>query len=114
MILIVDSGATKTDWCFGTTLHDCQACSYRRYQPFHLTEEKIKQILQESLLAQLPFPQEEVKAVFFYGAGCTPEKAGKLSGLLAEVFSYASIQVESDLLGLPGHCASISQELPAY
>ena len=40
-----------------------------------------------------------MKAVFFYGAGCTPEKAGKLSGLLAEVFSYASIQVESDLLG---------------
>ena len=21
MILIADSGATKTDWCFGTTLH---------------------------------------------------------------------------------------------
>ena len=99
MILIADSGATKTDWCFGTTLHDCQLVHTEGINPFHLTEEKIKQILQESLLAQLPFPQEEVKAVFFYGAGCTPEKAGKLSGLLAEVFSYASIQVESDLLG---------------
>lgn len=99
MILIADSGATKTDWCFGTTLHDCQLVHTEGINPFHLTEEKIKQILQESLLAQLPFPQEKVKAVFFYGAGCTPEKAGKLSGLLAEVFSYASIQVESDLLG---------------
>ena len=99
MILIADSGATKTDWCFGNTLHDCQVVHTEGINPFHLTEEKIKQILQESLLAQLPFPQEEVKAVFFYGAGCTPEKAGKLSGLLAEVFSYASIQVESDLLG---------------
>ena len=40
-----------------------------------------------------------MKAIFFYGAGCTPEKAGKLSGLLAEAFLHATIQVESDLLG---------------
>lgn len=86
MILIADSGATKTDWCFGNTLHDCQVVHTEGINPFHLTEEKIKQILQESLILQLPFPKEEVKAVFFYGAGCTPEKAGKLSGLLAEAF----------------------------
>ena len=99
MILIADSGATKTDWCFGNTLHDCQVVHTEGINPFHLTEEKIKQLLQESLLAQLPFPQEEVKAIFFYGAGCTPEKAGKLSGLLAEAFPHATIQVEGDLLG---------------
>ena len=99
MILIADSGATKTDWCFGNTLHDCQVVHTEGINPFHLTEEKIKQLLQESLLAQLPFPQEEVKAIFFYGAGCTPEKAGKLSGLLAETFPHATIQVEGDLLG---------------
>lgn len=99
MILIADSGATKTDWCFGNTLHDCQVVHTEGINPFHLTEEKIKQILQESLIQQLPFSKEEVKAVFFYGAGCTPEKAGKLSGLLAEAFPYATIQVESDLLG---------------
>ena len=99
MILIADSGATKTDWCFGNTLHDCQVVHTEGINPFHLTEEKIKQILQESLILQLPFPKEEVKAVFFYGAGCTPEKAGKLSGLLAEAFPHATIQVESDLLG---------------
>lgn len=99
MILIADSGATKTDWCFGNTLHDCQVVHTEGINPFHLTEEKIKQILQESLIQQLPFSKEEVKAVFFYGAGCTPEKAGKLSGLLAEAFPHATIQVESDLLG---------------
>ena len=47
MILIADSGATKTDWCFGNTLHDCQVVHTEGINPFHLTEEKIKQILQE-------------------------------------------------------------------
>ena len=50
MILIADSGATKTDWCFGNTLHDCQVVHTEGINPFHLTEEKIKQILQESLI----------------------------------------------------------------
>ena len=40
MILIADSGATKTDWCFGTTLHDCQLVHTEGINPFHLTEEK--------------------------------------------------------------------------
>lgn len=99
MILIADSGSTKTDWCFGTTLHNCQIIHTEGINPFHLTEEKIRQILRESLLAQQPFLKEEVKTVFFYGAGCTPEKGEKLFGLLAEAFPYACIQVESDLLG---------------
>lgn len=99
MILIADSGATKTDWCFGTTLQNCQIIHTEGINPFHLTEEKIKQILQETLVEQLPFQKEKVKAIFFYGSGCTPEKAGKLSNVLAEVFPCASIQVESDLLG---------------
>lgn len=114
MILIADSGATKTDWCFGNTLHDCQVVHTEGINPFHLTEEKIKQLLQESLLAQLPFPQEEVKAIFFYGAGCTPEKAGNLSGLLAEAFLTQPSRWKVICLELPVHCASISRELPAY
>ena len=52
MILIADSGATKTDWCFGNTLHDCQVVHTEGINPFHLTEEKIKQLLQESLLVR--------------------------------------------------------------
>lgn len=66
MILIADSGATKTDWCFGNTLYDCQVVHTEGINPFHLTEEKIKQIIQESLIQQLPFSKEEVKAVFLW------------------------------------------------
>ena len=103
MILIADSGATKTDWCFGNTLHDCQVVHTEGINPFHLTEEKIKQLLQESLLAQLPFPQEEVKAIFFYGAVYSPKHS------LTQPSRWKVICLE-----LPVHCASISRELPAY
>lgn len=114
MILIADSGATKTDWCFGNTLHDCQVVHTEGINPFHLTEEKIKQLLQESLLAQLPFPQEEVKAIFFYGAGCTLKKPASSPVYSPKHSLTQPSRWKVICLELPVHCASISRELPAY
>ena len=103
MILIADSGATKTDWCFGNTLHDCQVVHTEGINPFHLTEEKIKQILQESLIQQLPFSKEEVKAVLASSPVYSPKHS------LTQPSRWKVICLE-----LPGHCVSISRELPAY
>lgn len=40
-----------------------------------------------------------VTHVFFYGAGCTPEKKVVVRELLEQVFKKATVEVESDMLG---------------
>lgn len=99
MILIADSGATKTDWCVGTTLHHSQIIQTEGINPFHQEADKISQILRDRLLPQLPCPPSDIQAVYFYGAGCTPDKIEKLYSLLIQVFPQSKVEVHSDLMG---------------
>ncbi len=99
MILIADSGATKTDWCFGTTLHHSQIVQTEGINPFHQDADKINQILHNGLLPQLTCPSSDIQGVFFYGAGCTPEKIEKLASIFNQLFPHAAVEVHSDLLG---------------
>lgn len=98
MILIADSGATKTDWCFGCSLTNHHIIQTNGINPFHQSSEQIKRILSEELLPQLPV-EREVTNLFFYGAGCTPEKSILVRDALLCFFEGAEIQVTSDLLG---------------
>ena len=99
MILIADSGATKTDWCFGTPLHHSQIVQPEGITPFHQDANKIYEILRNGLFPQLPCPSSDIQAVFFYGAGCTPVKIEKLTSLFSRLFPHAAVEVHSDLLG---------------
>lgn len=99
MILIADSGATKTDWCVGTTLHHSQIIQTEGINPFHQEADKINLILHNRLLPQLPCSPSDIQTVFFYGAGCTPDKIEKLSYLLVQAFPHAKVEVHSDLMG---------------
>lgn len=104
MILIADSGSTKTDWAWiknGTIVHRATTAGIN---PVHQTEEEI-----EKVVTQL-FPRKEegewrkentsLKWVFFYGSGCIPEKKGVVEKVLRKVFPEAEkIEVENDLLG---------------
>ena len=94
MILIADSGSTKTDWCIGSSF----TIQTKGINPFHQSEEVIQQILNNELLPQLP---EEVliDAIYFYGAGCTPEKSPIIQRALSHCFPQCTIEVNSDLLG---------------
>ena len=71
MILIADSGATKTDWVFGDSVTGSQPIHTQGINPFHLTEQEIRLIISEQLVGQLPFSPENISHIFFYGAGCT-------------------------------------------
>lgn len=97
MILIADSGATKTDWCVtgGSTSAIVHTTGIN---PFHQSKETIQRILTNELLPQLA---EEVSfcAIYFYGAGCTPEKSMILKDILADYFPESYIEVKSDLWG---------------
>lgn len=98
MILIADSGATKTDWCLGENKADAQIIQTQGINPFHQTKEHIAQILSEELLPQLG-EAKTVSHIHFYGAGCTPEKSVIVKEELETLFPQAEIEVQSDLLG---------------
>lgn len=98
MILIADSGATKTDWCFGTNIQNTQIIQTQGINPFHQSETHIRKILSEELLPQLK-NTEKPSHIYFYGAGCTPEKAIIVHEEVQKIFEEAEICVESDLLG---------------
>lgn len=96
MILIADSGSTKTDWALE---NNRQPIHTPGINPFFQTEEEISRQLAETLLPQLEDPHA-VTAIYFYGAGCTPQKAGIVKAALAVHFPKAHpIEVGSDLLG---------------
>ena len=98
MILIADSGATKTDWCLGENKADAQIIQTQGINPFHQTKEHIARVLSEELLPQLG-EAKTVSHIHFYGAGCTPEKSVIVKEELETFFPQAEIEVQSDLLG---------------
>lgn len=99
MILIADSGATKTDWCIGKSDAGYRIIQTEGINPFHQSEEKVRSILESQLLPSL-FPYlPDIQAVFFYGAGCTPSRSESIRKALIHYFPSLPVMVESDLLG---------------
>ena len=73
MILLADSGSTKTDWCLVTdgkpVLHVCT----KGTNPFFQTTDEISEEIASNLMPKLE--RSVIDAVYFYGAGCAfPEK----------------------------------------
>lgn len=110
MILIADSGSTKTDWCVVLNGTPIKRISTKGLNPFFQSEEEVQQELAHSLLPQLP--EGTINSVYFYGAGCTPEKAPVIRRAIADSLPIVgNIKAYSDMLaaarGLYGHEAGI-------
>lgn len=99
MILVADSGSTKTAWCLVENPN--HVIHTQGINPFQQNEEEICAILQHELLPKLSegvTPQ--LSTIHFYGAGCTSEKAEIVASALRQVIgTSATIHVESDMLG---------------
>ena len=96
MILIADSGSTKTDWCVVENGEFILRFKTRGMNPFFQTEEEIGKEIEAGLLPSLK--GFEPSAIYFYGAGCAfPEKNNMIR---RAVNRYLSVPVEvgSDLL----------------
>ncbi|MDP4184385.1 MAG: ATPase [Bacteroidota bacterium] len=96
MILIADSGSTKTEW----TLVDKGEVRFRIYtpgiNPFYQTTEEIIEVL-NSKAFQVP---DNVQKIVFYGAGCAfPEKIEIVAKAIAYFSPGTTIEIESDLVG---------------
>lgn len=111
MMLIADSGSTKTDWCVILDNTPIKRIGTKGLNPFFQSEEEIQQELTHSLLPQLP--EGTIDSVYFYGAGCTPEKATTLRRAIADSLPVVgNIKAYSDMLaaarGLCGREAGIT------
>ena len=113
MILIADSGSTKTDWCVILNGTPIKRIGTKGLNPFFQSEEEIQQELTHSLLPQLP--EGTINSVYFYGAGCTPEKAPVLRRAIADSLPVVgNIKAYSDMLAAswphnPRAAANISE-----
>ena len=101
MKLVVDSGSTKTDWGFFSTVYDLKAIKTQGVNPCHQSEEEIRTIIRQELI---PNTQDmdlaAISQVFYYGAGCATESiCTQMAALLKEFFPNAAITVDSDMLG---------------
>ena len=111
MMLIADSGSTKTDRCVILDNTPIKRIGTKGLNPFFQSEEEIQQELTHSLLPQLP--EGTIDSVYFYGAGCTPEKAPTLRRAIADSLPIVgNIKAYSDMLaaarGLCGREAGIT------
>jgi glucosamine kinase len=96
MILIADSGSTKTSWCFSEKGKEPELFNTGGVNPFFRTTENIVTEWKETPLAELI---GKVNRVFFYGAGVVNnEKASVIKKALDVFFPKAEKEVHSDLL----------------
>ena len=132
MILIADSGSTKTDWTLllsspeKNTNNVIATFKTQGITPIHQTAADIRQILGQELMSQLStFPRAHLvsmgvldtslvqhASVCFYGSGCTPAHVPMMKQVLNEVLSPKDVEVHSDLMAaaraLCGHDAGIA------
>lgn len=114
MILIADSGSTKVHWCLVTASGQCSDFRTDGINPMFQTCDAMRNSICNQLLPQIAplLWAGTLTHVFFYGAGCTPEKKVFVQKALETVFKKAQIQVESDMVGaargLLGHNAGVA------
>lgn len=97
MILIADSGSTKTEW---QTIKGSEAVQFatQGYNPYFWEADSLRAAMRVALGGKVP--QDRVEQVHFYGAGCSSDdKTEIIKNALKENFPEASIYVYHDLLG---------------
>ncbi|MEG0947789.1 MAG: ATPase [Bacteroidales bacterium] len=98
MILIADSGSTKTEWCVCDQHRPLKKIYTKGINPFYLSEKEISGIIEQELIPEVK--DEPIRSVFFYGAGCAfPEKNKMIENVFKERMPHADCSVNSDLLG---------------
>lgn len=111
MILLADSGSTKTDWCLVDQKNNVTKVRTAGINPFFQSSEEIANELATHLVPHLP--TTHLESVYFYGAGCTKEKSPIVAEALKKQFEITgACEVATDMLaaarGLCGHQPGIA------
>lgn len=117
MILIADSGSTKTDWSLLSPTIDIRFTT-SGLNPYHQDRRQMESVLKDvadRVTACQPV-ETETLSVYFYGSGVRPEQEAPMADLLrASLPKVEKIETHSDLLGaaraLCGHNCGIASIL---
>lgn len=102
MILIVDSGSTKTDWCFVSHKHTTHTIHTKGINPVVQSQEEVRQTIEVDMeveARQKAINLNDVDQIHYYGAGCVADKTHIIGQMLRNVFhKNAAITIESDIM----------------
>ncbi|PSL04406.1 N-acetylglucosamine kinase [Cecembia rubra] len=110
MILIADSGASKTDWRLINKEGEIAQHRGIGFNPNYQTAAEMTSDLQDEFLLNL---RSEVEVIYYYGAGCTSAKnREQVENALRTVFKHADVLVDHDMMAAAratcGHEAGIA------
>jgi len=97
MILVADSGSSKTDWMAYSPGHTL-SFSTQGINPYFVNAHDVVRILTKN--RDLAAYASSIKEVYFFGSGCSsPDKHEIISNGLSAFFTNAFISVDHDLIG---------------
>ena len=95
MILLADSGSTKTDWVLYGNNAIVTRIKTQGLNPTLQETTEIYSILKEELAGRIDATLPE--AIYYYGAGCAYENANlRIRKALEQVFNTRNIEINSD------------------
>ncbi|MDR3267934.1 MAG: N-acetylglucosamine kinase [Tannerella sp.] len=97
MLVIADSGSTKTAWCLVDENGKTTAFETEGYNPCYKGAAKLGGLLEPNLPPD--FDREAVRKVAFYGAGVYEDKYSVIETAVGSVFPRAKVDAAMDLLG---------------
>lgn len=96
MILIADSGSTKTHWKLLHSDKTTESHYTKGLNPYFADAQTFEKVLGDDL----PFVKNAIDKVYFYGSGCGAEKNILfVKGFLEKYFPDANVSVYGDLFG---------------
>lgn len=96
MILIADSGATKTEWCIISASGN-KRIKTQGISPYFLNSQQVAELIRSELLSAVG-EQLNISDIYYYGTGCTaPQTSKVIADALGKVFPQAKINVSYDL-----------------
>ena len=98
MLLIADSGSTKTEWAYvNKNEHQHQFFLTQGMNPYFTSDKEINSTL-DKVIATLK--GKSVEKIVFFGSGCNSTEKGKeMKNLFKRKFSIENIEIHSDLVG---------------
>jgi len=98
MILIADSGSTKTDWRL-INGEEIRSMFTRGINPYHSSE---KEIVEELWSLDFERDEQNIQEIYFYGSGVANEEMKEIirRSLQKRIGVHPYIQVQDDLLGV--------------
>jgi N-acetylglucosamine kinase-like BadF-type ATPase len=106
MILIADSGSTKTEWVLLENNIVIKNFISDGFNPYFQSEKDVELNIKKQILPELNLIDiKGIEFIFFYGAGCSnPQNNHIIKSPLSNVFKNAKIEIEHDLLAAARAC----------